>query len=62
MICGIALNHISMPTNKLKVIKTYLAIGNPRRDKKLARVENLSEIINKKLKEFYKPRAELSIN
>ena len=40
----------------------FEAIGNPRRDKKLARIEAISDIINRKSQLFYKPRTELSID
>ena len=52
----------TMSRNKFEAIGTYLSIGDPRSDKKLARTERLSEIINEKCRAFYSPRAELSID
>ena len=52
----------TMSRNKFEAIGTYLSIGDPRSDKKLARTERLSEIINEKCRTFYSPRAKLSID
>lgn len=52
----------TMSRDKFRLIGTYLSIGIPNQNDKLARVRELSELINKLSVKYYKPRSNLTID